>query len=105
MSTATLGTLLWPLFPISIALLAIGFTAQLASIHLDTIMKSNIPKAKKDMTVGAIRALIYLAYVFGFLLWGGLFALFGTTTFVLFAAFCTVVAGVYLWLARSVSGA
>ena len=101
LSTATLGTLIWPMFPISIALLAIGFTAQLASNHLDTIMKSNIPSDKKDVTVGAVRSLIYLTHVIGFLLWGGLFALFGTHAFALFAAFYTAVAGIYVWLARS----
>lgn len=103
LSTATLGTFIWPMFPISVALLAIGFTAQLASNHLDTIMKSNIPSDKKDVTVGAIRSLIYVTHVAGFLLWGGLFALFGTTAFALFAAFYTVVAGIYLWLARSLA--
>lgn len=100
-SSVQIGTLIWPLFPVSIALLAIGFTAQLASNHLDTIMKSNIPKENKDVSVGAIRALIYLSHVFGFLLWGGLFALVGTHAFALFAAFYTVVAGIYVWLARS----
>ena len=103
LSAATLGTFIWPMFPISIALLAIGFTAQLASNHLDTIMKANIPSDKKDVTVGAIRSLIYLTHVAGFLLWGGLFALFGPTAFGLFAAFYTVVAGAYLWLARSLN--
>ena len=100
-STMHLGTLLWPMFPVSIALLAIGFTAQLASNHLDTIMKSNIPKENKDVSVGAIRALIYLSHVFGFLLWGGMFAWLGTGAFAAFAAFYTVVAVLYLWLARS----
>jgi biotin carboxylase len=103
LSGATLGTFIWPMFPISIALLAIGFTAQLASNHLDTIMKSNIPSDKKDVTVGAIRSLIYMTHVLGFLLWGGLFALFGAHAFALFAAFYTVVAGIYLWLARSLN--
>ena len=103
LSTATLGTFIWPMFPISVALLAIGFTAGPASNHLDTIMKSNIPRDKKDVTVGAIRSLIYVTHVAGFLLWGGLFALFGTTAFALFAAFYTVVAGIYLWLARSLT--
>ncbi len=100
-SSVQIGTLIWPMFPVSIALLAIGFTAQLASNHLDTIMKSNIPKENKDVSVGAIRALIYLSHVFGFLLWGGLFALVGTHAFALFAAFYTVVAGIYVWRARS----
>jgi MFS family permease len=95
-----IGTLLWPLFPVSVALLAIGFTAQLASNHLDTIMKAAIPKSEKDVTVGAIRALIYFSHVLGFILWGGLFALFGTAAFAIFAAFYTGAAGVYLWLAR-----
>jgi biotin carboxylase len=103
LSTASLGTFIWPMFPISVALLAIGFTAQLASNHLDTIMKSNIPSDKKDVTVGAIRSLIYVTHVAGFLLWGGLFALFGTAAFAMFAGFYTVVAGVYLWLARSLA--
>ena len=100
MTNLQIGTLLWPLFPVSAALLAIGFTAQLASNHLDTIMKSNIPSGEKDMVVGATRALIYFSHVLGFLLWGGLFALFGTAAFALFAAFYTAAAGVYLWLAR-----
>ncbi|UPT74876.1 MAG: hypothetical protein M0D55_03955 [Elusimicrobiota bacterium] len=100
-SSLQIGTLIWPMFPVSIALLAIGFTAQLASNHLDTIMKSNIPSDRKDVTVGAIRGLIYLTHVFGFLLWGGLFAWLGTGAFAAFAAFYTAAAGVYLWLARS----
>ncbi|MDX6770956.1 MAG: hypothetical protein SF051_15595, partial [Elusimicrobiota bacterium] len=95
-----IGTLLWPMFPVSIALLAIGFTAQMASNHLDTIMKANIPKGEKDMVVGAIRALIYFSHVIGFAMWGGLFALFGTGAFALFAGFYTVAAAVYVWLAR-----
>ncbi len=100
-SSLQIGTLIWPMFPVSIALLAIGFTAQLASNHLDTIMKSNIPSDRKDVTVGAIRGLIYLTHVFGFLLWGGLFAWLGTGAFAAFAAFYTGAALVYLWLARS----
>ena len=96
-----IGTLIWPLFPVSLALLAIGFTAQMASNHLDVIMKSNIPKGEKDMAVGAIRTLTYATHVVGFLLWGGLFALFGAHAFFLFAAFYTAVAGAYMWLARS----
>lgn len=97
---AAVGTLVWPLFPVSLALLAIGFTAQMAINHLDVIMKSNIPKGEKDMAVGAIRTLTYLTHVAGFLLWGGLFALFGAHAFALFAAFYTLAAGAYLWLAR-----
>jgi hypothetical protein len=96
-----IGTLIWPLFPVSLALLAIGFTAQMASNHLDVIMKSNIPKGEKDMAVGAIRTLTYATHVVGFITWGGLFALFGAHAFFLFAAFYTAVAGAYLWLARS----
>lgn len=100
-SSLQIGTLIWPMFPVSIALLAIGFTAQLASNHLDVIMKSNIPKENKDVTVGAIRGLIYLTHVFGFLLWGGLFAWLGVGAFAAFAAFYTAVAAVYVWLGRS----
>jgi hypothetical protein len=95
-----IGTLIWPMFPVSLALLAIGFTAQMASNHLDVILKSNIPKGEKDMAVGAIRTLTYATHVVGFILWGGLFALFGAHAFFLFAAFYTAVAGAYLWLAR-----
>jgi biotin carboxylase len=96
-----IGTLLWPIFPVSIALLAIGFTAQMAANHLDVIMKANIPKGEKDMAVGAIRTLTYATHVVGFIVWGGLFALFGPHAFFLFAAFYTAAAGAYLWLARS----
>ncbi|MDE2510794.1 MAG: MFS transporter, partial [Elusimicrobia bacterium] len=96
-----IGTVIWPIFPVSLALLAIGFTAQMASNHLDVIMKSNIPKGEKDMAVGAIRTLTYATHVVGFLVWGGLFALFGPHAFFLFAAFYTLAAGAYLWLARS----
>jgi hypothetical protein len=39
--------------------------------------------------------------VAGYLLWGGVFALLGATGFVAFAAFYTVAAGIYVWLARS----
>jgi hypothetical protein len=95
-----IGTLIWPIFPVSLALLAIGFTAQMASNHLDVIMKSNIPKDEKDMAVGAIRTLTYATHVVGFIVWGGQFALFGAHAFFLFAAFYTGVAGLYLWLAR-----
>ncbi|MFI5344793.1 MAG: hypothetical protein ACHQ51_00310 [Elusimicrobiota bacterium] len=96
-----IGTLIWPIFPVSLALLAIGFTAQMASNHLDVIMKANIPKGEKDMAVGAIRTLTYATHVVGFIVWGGLFALFGAHAFFLFAAFYTAAAGAYLWLARS----
>jgi hypothetical protein len=96
-----IGTVIWPVFPVSLALLAIGFTAQMAGNHLDVIMKSNIPSGEKDMAVGAIRTLTYATHVLGFLLWGGLFALFGAHAFFLFAAFYTAVAGAYLRLARS----
>jgi hypothetical protein len=96
-----IGSLIWPLFPVSAALLGIGFTAQMAANHLDVIMKSNIPKGEKDMAVGAIRTLTYATHVIGFIAWGGLFALFGAHAFFLFAAFYTAVAGAYLLLARS----
>lgn len=97
----SIGTLIWPLFPVSLALLAIGFTAQMAGNHLDVIMKAAIPKGEKDMAVGAIRTLTYATHVAGFILWGGLFALLGAHAFVAFAAFYTAVAAAYLWLARS----
>ena len=96
-----IGTLIWPLFPVSAALLGIGFTAQMAGNHLDVIMKAAIPKGEKDMAVGAIRTLTYATHVAGFLLWGGLFALLGAHAFIAFAAFYTAVAAAYLWLARS----
>ncbi|MBI4055996.1 MAG: MFS transporter [Elusimicrobia bacterium] len=98
----------WPLFPISPALLLIGFTAQIASIHMDTIMKDRIPKQDKNLAggiLGAIRTLTYFSYVLGFLIWGGLFALWGPKTFFLFAAFYTGVAITYFWLARSLKNA
>jgi hypothetical protein len=97
----SIGTLIWPLFPVSLALLAIGFTAQMAANHLDVIMKSNIPKGEKDMAVGAIRTLTYATHVVGFIVWGGLFALFGAQAFSLFAGFYTAAAAAYLLLARS----
>jgi hypothetical protein len=96
-----IGTLVWPVFPVSAALLAIGFTAQMAGNHLDVIMKSNIPAGEKDMAVGAIRTLTYATHVVGFLAWGGLFALFGSHAFYLFAAFYTAVGAAYLRLARA----
>lgn len=98
-----IGTLIWPIFPVSLALLAIGLTAQMASNHLDVIMKSNIPAAEKDMTVGAIRTLTYATHVAGFIVWGGLFAWFGPRAFFLFAAFYTAVAAAYVWLAFSLA--
>ncbi|MDP3541651.1 MAG: MFS transporter [Elusimicrobiota bacterium] len=102
-SQTALFTFVWPIFPISPILLLIGFTSQMAIIHLDTIMKDRIPKEDKALAgsiLGAIRTLTYLSFVAGFLLWGGLFAGFGTATFWLFAAFYTAVALVYLKLAR-----
>lgn len=102
-SQTALFTFVWPIFPISPVLLLIGFTSQMAIIHLDTIMKDRIPKEDKALAgsiLGAIRTLTYLSFVAGFLLWGGLFAGFGTATFWMFAAFYTAVALVYLKLAR-----
>lgn len=102
-SQTALFTFVWPIFPISPLLLLIGFTSQMAIIHLDTIMKDRIPKEDKALAgsiLGAIRTLTYLSFVAGFLLWGGLFAGFGTATFWLFAAFYTAVALIYLNLAR-----
>jgi hypothetical protein len=98
---ARIGTLIWPIFPVSLALLAIGFTAQMASNHLDVIVKSRLPANGRDMAVGAIRTLTYATHVAGFALWGGLFALFGAQAFLLFAGFYTLAAGAYLLLARS----
>jgi biotin carboxylase len=95
-----IGTLIWPIFPVSLGLLAIGFTAQMASNHLDVIMKSNIPKSEKDMAVGAIRTLTYATHVLGFIVWGGLFALIGPHAFYAFAAFYTGAGVLYLALAR-----
>jgi hypothetical protein len=95
-----IGTVIWPIFPVSLALLAIGFTAQMASNHLDVIMKSNIPPGEKDMAVGAIRTLTYATHVAGFVIWGGLFALAGPHAFYFFAAFYTGAAALYLALAR-----
>lgn len=102
-SQTALFTFVWPIFPISPVLLFIGFTSQMAIIHLDTIMKDRIPKEDKALAgsiLGAIRTLTYLSFVVGFLLWGGLFAGFGTGAFWMFAAFYTAVALVYLKLAR-----
>lgn len=102
-SQTALFTFVWPIFPISPVLLLIGFASQMAIIHLDTIMKDRIPKQDKALAgsiLGAIRTLTYLSFVAGFLLWGGLFAGFGTAAFALFAAFYTGVALVYLKLAR-----
>ena len=102
-SQTALFTFVWPIFPISPILLLIGFTSQMAIIHLDTIMKDRIPKEDKALAgsiLGAIRTLTYLSFVAGFLLWGGLFAGFGTATFWMFAAFYTAVALIYLNLAR-----
>ncbi|MCR4296618.1 MAG: MFS transporter [Elusimicrobia bacterium] len=102
-SQTALFTVVWPIFPISPLLLLIGFTSQMAIIHLDTIMKDRIPKEDKALAgsiLGAIRTLTYLSFVAGFLLWGGLFAGFGTAAFWLFAAFYTGVALIYLKLAR-----
>lgn len=102
-SQTALFTFVWPIFPISPLLLLIGFTSQMAIIHLDTIMKDRIPKEDKALAgsiLGAIRTLTYLSFVAGFLLWGGLFAGFGTATFWMFAAFYTGVALIYLKLAR-----
>lgn len=102
-SQTALFTFVWPIFPISPVLLLIGFTSQMAIIHLDTIMKDRIPKEDKALAgsiLGAIRTLTYLSFVAGFLLWGGLFAGFGTATFWMFAAFYTGVALIYLKLAR-----
>ncbi len=102
-SQTALFTFVWPIFPISPLLLLIGFTSQMAIIHLDTIMKDRIPKEDKALAgsiLGAIRTLTYLSFVAGFLLWGGLFAGFGTATFWIFAAFYTGVALIYLKLAR-----
>jgi hypothetical protein len=105
-SQVSLFTLGWPFFLVSPALVAIGFTAQRALIHLDTIMKDNIPSADESLSgsiLGAIRSMTYLSHVFGFLLWGGLFALLGTGAFYAFGAFYTAAAVAYLWLARSMS--
>jgi hypothetical protein len=92
MSKTQIGSFIWPIFPISVALLAIGFAAQIAGNQLDVIMKSNVPKDKKDVTVGAIRAFFYLSMTAGFLLWGSLFTFFGAQTFALFAGFYTLAA-------------
>lgn len=102
-SQTALFTFVWPIFPISPVLLLIGFTSQMAIIHLDTIMKDRIPKEDKALAgsiLGAIRTLTYLSFVAGFLLWGGLFAGFGTSAFWMFAAFYTGVAMIYLKLAK-----
>ncbi|TPW19977.1 MAG: cysteine synthase A, partial [Elusimicrobia bacterium] len=91
-SQTSLFTFGWPFFIVSPALIAIGFTAQRALIHLDTIMKDNIPSADESLSgsiLGAIRSMTYLSLVFGFLLWGGFFALLGTGAFYAFGAFYT----------------
>ncbi|MBI2362720.1 MAG: hypothetical protein HYV15_04990, partial [Elusimicrobia bacterium] len=80
-SQTSLFTFGWPFFLVSLPLVAIGFTAQRALIHLDTIMKDSIPQADERLSgsiLGAIRSLTYLSHVVGFLLWGGLFAALGT---------------------------
>jgi hypothetical protein len=105
-SQTTLFTMAWPFFLVSPVLVAIGFTAQRALIHLDTIMKDRIPQDDKSLAgsiLGAIRSLTYASHVLGFLLWGGLFAAFGSGAFVWFAGFYTLAAGAYLLLARSMS--
>ena len=105
-SQTSLFTFGWPFFFVSPALIAIGFTAQRALIHLDTIMKDNIPSADESLSgsiLGAIRSMTYLSLVFGFIAWGGLFALLGTGAFYAFGAFYTAAAAAYIWLARSMA--
>lgn len=102
-SQTALFTFGWPFFLVSLPLAAIGFAAQRSLIHLDTIMKDNIPsgtESKAGSILGAVRSLTYVSLVFGFLLWGGMFAWLGTSAFYAFAGFYTAAAAAYLWLAR-----
>lgn len=94
----------WPVFWVSPAMLVIGIVSQMTLTHLDTIMKDRIPPGDANLAgsiLGAIRTLSYLSYMIGFLVWGTLFAWLGAQAFALFAAFYTVTAIVYLWLART----
>lgn len=98
-------TPVWPVFAVTIPLFVIGFTAQKALIHLDTLMKDRIPKADKELAgsiLGAIRTLTYLSFVLAFLMWGGIFAAVGAQAFWYFGAFYTLAAGFYVWLARHI---
>ena len=102
-SQTILGHFVWPIFAVSPALFVIGLTAQMALIHLDTLMKDRIPKGDAELAgsiLGAIRTLTYLSFVAVFLLWGGVFAAVGAQAFGWFAAFYTIAAGGYVWLAR-----
>ncbi len=103
-SQIQLASFIWPLFWISPALVILALTAQVAMIHVDTIMKDRIPADKKETMggsiVGAIRALSYASQIAGFLLTGALFAAFGTAGFGGFAVLGTLAAASYIWLAR-----
>src|SRR5205814_1496822 len=91
---------IWPIFAVSPALVLIGLTAQIALIHIDTIMKERMPKETAGSIVGAARTLTNLSYAASFMIWGWLFQLFLAKTFVLLAIYCTGIAAVYLWISR-----
>lgn len=54
LSGAALGTFLWPMFPISIALLAIGFTAQLASVPLKAVHCTELERSRQTAGPSAV---------------------------------------------------
>ncbi|MBI5202665.1 MAG: hypothetical protein HY925_13825 [Elusimicrobia bacterium] len=105
-SQAVIGHFVWPFFWVSPALLIIGYTAQKALIHLDTLMKDRIPKGDAQLAgsiLGAIRTMTYLSFVGVFLLWGGIFAAVGAKAFWWFGLFYTAVAGGYVWFAKKLN--
>lgn len=102
-SQAAVGSFIWwPIFPASIAVIGLAFTAQIALVHVDAIMKDRIPEDQKKKLggsiVGFIRAISYASQIAGFLLCGAIFALLGAQGFIAFAVLCTAIAGAYLWL-------
>lgn len=95
-----IGTLIWPIFAVTPALLGIGLTAQMALNQIDTLMKERMPKETASHIVGAARTLVNLSYAASFVLWGLLFDAFKTGAFYFVGAECVLAAAAYLWLAR-----
>ena len=91
---------LFPIYPITLALVATGMAAQTALTLLDPIFKQHIPAGMKAPVVAANRTLTNLSYAANFLIWCLAFHLLGSAAFILLCVACLASAGVYWWLAR-----
>jgi hypothetical protein len=101
-SQTQLGSLVWPIYAATPALILIGMASQVALGHLDPMMKERMPKEKAANILGASRTLTYLVYALSFIVWGAIFQLLGAQAWLALGVAGVASALAYLRLSKRI---